>query len=264
MNISSRTIAGVALAALAPMALAADLQVNANEHYFQDWVFNVSDNPRGCTVADVLASTDVITGTLGPLTYRVESLGAVTQSWVDCRWPTFANNIPPGNDHPGTIDTHHNGAGTYRYTFSAPLPAGTVLFMQDFESNEVSEITFLDCRGQPVDASGFDWLRVSAPSATPPVVIPQHTPGASWHIVGTTSDTRNETTGIVIGRGDVCGIQTVDTKPAGIGGGRHYFLGVAAASLVSPAPAPVPTLGPWALLALAGLMGAARVARRPH
>lgn len=186
MNISSRTIAGVALAALAPMALAADLQVNANEHYFQDWVFNVSDNPRGCTVADVLASTDVITGTLGPLTYRVESLGAVTQSWVDCRWPTFANNIPPGNDHPGTIDTHHNGAGTYRYTFSAPLPAGTVLFMQDFESNEVSEITFLDCRGQPVDASGFDWLRVSAPSAT----RPSSSPNTRLALPGTSSAPR--------------------------------------------------------------------------
>jgi len=90
-----------------------------------------------------------------------------------------------------------------------------------------------------------------------------------WHLIvdGSFQDARqlrSGATGMAIGRGDVCRIQTVDTKPAGIGGGRHHFLGVSAASVAAPAPTPVPTLGLWALLALAGLTGEARLARPPH
>ena len=210
-------------------ASAADLQVNPSEAYFAGWTFNVSDNPRGCGSANVLAGTSSITGTLGPLTYEIHAVGAtqtmanIETNWVDCRWTTFGGNLPAGNNPPASVDTSHVRAGTFLHTFNAPLPSGSLLFFQDFDGLEQTDITFRNCAGQAIDASAFDWLRVSAPSAS--VVIPSHTAGPTWRILGTSGGSSNETSAIAMRSSEVCQIETVNTKPgaAGAAGGRHFF-----------------------------------------
>ena len=224
--LKNTAIATTASFLLLGLASAADLQVGPGEAYFAGWTFNVSDNPRGCGNPDIIASTSSITGTLGALTYEIHGLGTTRTmlttetSWVDCRWTTFGGNVPAGNNPPTRIDTSHSRAGTYLHTFNAPLPSGSLLLMQDFDGQEQTDITFRNCSGQAIDASAFDWLRVSAPSAS--VVIPSHTAGATWRITGTSGSSSNETTAIAIRSSEVCQIETLNTKPS-LGGGRHFF-----------------------------------------
>ena len=221
-------VLAIAASSFSGFASAADLQVDPNTSYFSGWTFNVSDNPRGCAPSNILPSTGSITGTLGPLTYEIHALGSTTSmpanqtNWVDCRWFTFGYNVPAGNNPPAFVDTNHVRAGNFLQTFSAPLPIGSLLFMQDFDGSEQTTITFRNCAGQAIDASGFDWLRVSAPSAT--TVIPTHTAGATWDILGTTGNSDNETTAIAIRSADVCQVETANIKPGvGTTGGRHFF-----------------------------------------
>lgn len=263
-------------------AAAADLTVTANAHYFQGWTFNVSNNPRGCQNADIIPSDGSIIGTLGPITYQVHAVGATTTAapsttgWLDCRWPTFGIDIPVGNDQPAPIDTSHNRTGTFRFDFSSPLPSGTTLFTQDTDGTEASQIFFRSCYGTPVDASAFDFLRVSDPSLSSPVrtVIPAHTPGAAyWRIAALAASpayggisapyygSTNETVGIIIRSADVCQIEMVNTQEnanGALSAGHHFYLGVPPNVTwpVRPAPAAVPALGMGALAALGALLAA--------
>jgi len=230
---TARVLGAATLLLATHHALAADLLVSPNQNYFQGWSFNVSDKPRGCGAVNILLGTDTITGTLGTLTYRVEAMDEATRTmatndtvWLDCRWNYFGAGIPSGNNPPSALDTSHVRAGNFRHTFSSPLPAGSLMLFQDFDGSEDTTITFRTCSGQAIDASGFDWLRVSDPNIASSAIIPTHTAGATWHITGTTGNSANETTGIVIRSGDVCQVETVNTKSGASSGGRHFFFGV--------------------------------------
>jgi len=237
-----------AVAATALASHAADLLVSPNEHYFQDWIFNVSNNPRGCFDINILPSNDSITGTLGTLTYSVTALDSTTLAytpvqtgWVDCRWSNFGTKTPAGNDQPASIDTTHFRSGNFLLSLNGPLPSGSVLFMQDFDGQEISDIEFRSCTGATLNASSFDFLRVSDPSLPgSSITIPSHTPGATWNIAAATTNSSNETSGIVIRRSDVCQIAFRNTKPSQ-SGGRHFFLGHA--PVIPPAQVPVWGLG---------------------
>ena len=246
----------------ANLSHAADLAVAQDAHYFQGWTFNVSDSPRSCST-DVL-STESISGRFGSLAYTVKALDATTQAmsptdtqWIDCKWPYFGSKIPVGNDPPASVDTVHFRSGNFLLKLSGPLPHGTVLFMQDFDGVEVFDIEFRSCAGSAVDASSFDFLRVSDPALPgPSITIPAHTPGRAWSVASAMYSSNNETTGIVVRRSDVCQIALRNTKSKVIPiGGRHFFLGVAPKA-VFVAPASVPTLQFTALLGLSGLLGA--------
>lgn len=232
---TARALGAAALLGIAIPVAAADLVVGANQNYFQGWTFNVSDNPRGCATANILPGTDAIAGRLGARIYRVEAMDDATRTmptnatvWLDCRWSTFGLAIPTGNNPPAPIDTHHVRAGNFRQTFSSPLPTGSLMLFQDFDGGEDTTITFRNCSGQAIDASGFDWLRVSDPAISSSAVIPTHAAGPTWRITGTSGASWGETTGIIIRSSDVCQVETVNSKPnvPDGTGGRHFFFGV--------------------------------------
>ena len=138
--------------------------------------------------------------------------------------------MPVNISAPARVSAVNIRRGITQYTFNQALPVGSTLFVQDVDAQETMVISFLSCSNAALDASGYDLLRVSNPTATFPLV----TPGATWQASPTATNSNNEVFGIVIRDSTVCGVRMVNTA-GGNSGGALSFLGLPPA-----APIPVP------------------------
>ncbi|UBB16124.1 IPTL-CTERM sorting domain-containing protein [Comamonas odontotermitis] len=138
--------------------------------------------------------------------------------------------MPAGISAPSSVSTVNIRRGNTQYSFPQALPVGTTFFVQDVDAQETVNISFLSCSGQAVDASGFDLLRVSNPSATTPIV----TPGASWSATTAVlnSNSPNELFGITIRDSNVCSVRLVSTANNN-SGGELFFFGLPAATVTA-------------------------------
>ncbi len=80
--------------------------------------------------------------------------------------------MPAGVSAPTSVSTVNIRRGNTQYTFPQALPVGTTFFVQDLDAQESVNVSFLNCSGQAIDASSFDLLRVSNPSATTLLLLP--------------------------------------------------------------------------------------------
>lgn len=221
-------IGGVILAA---SASAATTQVSANSNYFNGWQFNTSTSPgTGCGTEDTPATT-VFAGTLGSGTFQLTADASPTpEQWQNCPVWTFGGGMPAGIGAPPSVSAVNIRRGNTQYTFPQALPVGTTFFVQDLDSQESVNVSFLSCSGQAIDASSFDLLRVSNPSATTPIV----TPGASWAATRASlnASSPNEVFGITIRDSNVCSIRLVSTANSN-SGGELFFFGLPAATVTA-------------------------------
>lgn len=203
-------------------AQAATIQVQPNSNYFSGWQFNTSTSAgTGCGSENTPATT-TFAGTLGAGSFQLTADASPTpEQWQNCPSWTFGGGMPTGISAPASVSAVNIRRGNTQYTFAQPLPVGTTFFVQDVDSQETVNISFLSCSNQVIDASSFDLLRVSNPSATTPPV----TPGASW--VATTASVNvnspNELFGITIRDSNVCSVRLISTANSNSGGELFFF-----------------------------------------
>lgn len=236
---------------------AATVVVPPGTGFFDGWTFNTnSSTPSNCAVVPPSDPLVTFTGALGSNTYVMSSAPSpLPNVWLNCApWSTFGNGVPAGTGAPATVNTLHIKRGVTTFRFAAPLPVNTVYFSQDVDAGEVVNISFADCSGNPVDASGFDHLQVSVPRV-PTNTLPTVTPGAASWTVASTGSSPNETVGIVIKSANVCEIHNVNTAPGtGGGGGNHFFFGTPPVPVVPVSPTAVPAMSPGMLGGMAAML----------
>ncbi|WP_395024604.1 Ig-like domain-containing protein [Comamonas odontotermitis] len=216
---------------LAASASAATTQVSANSNYFNGWQFNTSTSPGTGCISENTSATTVFAGTLGSGTFQLAADASPTpEQWQNCPIWTFGQGMPAGIGAPPSVSAVNIRRGNTQYTFPQALPVGTTFFVQDLDAQESVNVSFLSCSGQAIDASGFDLLRVSNPSATTPSV----TPGASWSATRASlnASSPNELFGITIRDSSVCSVRLVSTANSN-SGGELFFFGLPAATVTA-------------------------------
>ncbi|HEY0200825.1 MAG TPA: hypothetical protein VGC24_03940 [Burkholderiaceae bacterium] len=246
---SIRKLAGAATLLLAAStAGAATVTVAADSHFFAGWTFNTMDSPATpCGSEDTPAST-VWNGALGSTPFTLTAAASpAPEQWQNCPTWIFGGGLPVNIDKPASISAINIRRGVTTYTFGTPLPVGSTYFLQDVDSRETVNVSFADCGGNPVDASGFDLLRVSNASATLPLV----TPGPTWVLTTAVADVNapNELVGIVIKASNVCAVKNISTAGSN-SGGELFFFGKPPAAASVPAAVPLLNTGTLALLAV--------------
>ncbi len=247
--LSHLTAAGALALTLPNPVHAATIQVQPNSNYFSGWQFNTLTSPStGCGSEDTPPSS-TFTGTFAGTNFTVTTANApAPQQWQNC--PAISpGNYPSNSGRPNTVGAVNIRSGDMRYTFSQALPTGATILVQDLDNAESSNFTFLSCSNQAIDASNFDLLRVSTPSAT----IPAVSPGASWNATSANVNSPNEVFGIIIRSQDVCSIRIVGTA-ANSSGGETFYFGAPPPSTATSSATPVPTLNQWGLLALTAVI----------
>lgn len=280
---ASTQIRALALSCAASLAAlgaqAATISLAADGHYFQGWdlsfikPINDPAYPGGYNCFSGppdLPANYAIQGTLGPLNYRVTALTPATppanNQWQICNWD-WGNFIPTGNDTVGAPGSVNYNKGNYDIVADRPFVPGTLMAFQDMDGRESALLTFKDCQGNSVDPANFDTLILSSdyvPGSGSPLASSQYVPGSppAWQFMARGSNVPNVTLGLLLNAPNICSIHLVGPTSGNSGGVAFFF-----ASPPTPptAPAPVPALGAWALLALAGLLGgAASLRRRTH
>jgi hypothetical protein len=243
----------------------ADVVVAAGSRYFKDWVFSVVPRRSG-----TLPAGAPLAGALGPLGFTIVGTAGTLPalSLFQAGWESVylgSIHLPADIGLPSSPTTLWEvSRGELVYTFSAPLPSGATLFSHDFDQGESVEYRFYRCDGTPVDASGFEFLRIADPGGTPGIVSRPAAGAADsvWRIAANDAATDNTTSGLIIRSSQVCRIRTLsDTLPGRVGT-VDFLLGM------PPAPPPgaaraVPGLGlPGLALLGAGMAGLAGWRRR--
>ena len=201
---------------------AATIQVPANSNYFSGWQFNTSTSPgTGCGSENTPATT-TFAGTLGAGAFQLNAdASPAPEQWQNCPNWFFGGGVPAAVSAPASVSAVNIRRGNTQYTFPQALPVGTTFFVQDLDSQESVNVSFLSCSSQAIDASGFDLLRASNPSATAPLV----TPGASWTATTASlnASSPNELFGITIRDSNVCSVRLVSTANSSSGGELFFF-----------------------------------------
>lgn len=154
----------------------------------------------------------------------------------------LGSNLPAGIGAPSHIGSIYADRGTVRFTSSKPFWANSVLFFVDVDFYENSDLKFYDCGGQPVDAGGFDFLKISTINANTPTYQIQGTaPARYWTITPTVVSDPSTVNGLIIRSNQVCQVEITTMRRPGEakGGGTNFFLG----SPPNQKPVAVPTLG---------------------
>ncbi|MGF6212652.1 Ig-like domain-containing protein [Comamonas sp. 4034] len=225
---------GVSLALINGLGIAAHaatIQVAPNSNYFNGWQFNTSTSAStGCGSENTPATT-TLAGTFNGDTFQLTAdVSPAPEQWQNCPVWSFGGGMPAGISAPASVSAVNIRRGNIQYTFPKALPVGTTLFVQDLDLRETINVSFLNCANQPIDASGFDLLRVSTPSST----IPTVTPGTSWGATTASLDASspNELFGITIRDANICSVRVVSTANSN-SGGELFFFGLPPATVIA-------------------------------
>jgi len=204
-------------------------QVAPNSNFFANWQFQqFSSTPPASPIdlASGASNTDIsLAGRTLTITNESPAGG-----YFQVRTAAFSDpaSLPANigiSDPTVAFSTVSNRLGDDAlFTFSQPLPRGTTLFITDLDIDETANIHFLDCNGNPVDASGFTFLQVSvtSPSNPPNYSVQGAAPDRYWNLEGI-ADNTNLTNGIIIDSDQVCGVRASSARATAATGGSAYI-----------------------------------------
>jgi uncharacterized repeat protein (TIGR01451 family) len=196
--------------------------VQPNSNYFANWVFqNYTSTPPTSPIR-ILPGDSNTDLSLAGRTLTATNNNANAADVFNMRPPAgFAGGTDAG------FSTGNNPGDDALFMFNQPLPSGSVLFVNDVDAGEATDLKFLDCSGNLVDAGNFTLLRLStitAPDVPPTYTIQGTGPNRYFNVTGTDVNVSNTTDGILIQSGEVCGVESTSTS-SGTGGLIAYWFG---------------------------------------
>lgn len=237
-------------------APAATISMTANNNYFAGWTWNkfpVPPNTNNCS-GGTLPNGTTITGSLGTQALTVTSLQPNPVNWEVCpNWywgsaaPANIGLSPPGNAISNFyfgVDSINFTTGDLLLTSATPLPAGSMLGLQDIDNNENAILTFKDCSNNLIDAANFDEIIISsAYTGTTGIPIVSYNAATKQWTFAHNGNSPNLGYGLLLKSNQICSIE-VNSPTNGTSGGLTFYVGapplVNVTKTVDAATSPIP------------------------